>query len=335
MKNLAALLVCLLLTLVGLSASAQTIRRVNNTGITGTNIYTDLPTAYTAAAVGDIIQVEPSGTAYTGIILDKNVTIVGPGYFLDPTTQNPALQANPLSATVGSIELRSGGAAAYVAGLTVSNFYIEASNATVQRCYIGTLNTNATNFLGAYQPLTGVNVKQNYINNVTAPNTANAGFDNALFANNIFASAPSFPTNYNGGFFNNVVIGAPTIPNFFISNNYFSGNPSVNGSTLSNNISASASFPTTNGNQANIPQSQVFVLAPGSTAFDGWYQLKSGTNPAWGTGVGGTDVGAFSTYSTNAPYKLGGLPNIPAIYQQSQTITGNSLNGTLSTRANN
>ena len=55
MKNLATSLVGLLLTLATLSASAQTIRRVNNTGISGTNIYADLPAAYTAAAVGDII----------------------------------------------------------------------------------------------------------------------------------------------------------------------------------------------------------------------------------------------------------------------------------------
>ena len=76
----------------------------------------------------------------------------------------------------------------------------------------------------------------------------------------------------------------------------------------------------------------MFNLSPGATAFDAWYLLKTGTNPARGTGQGGTDVGAFGG---NAPYKLGGLPNIPAIYQQTQTITGNSLNGTLSTRSNN
>ena len=149
--------------------------------------------------------------------------------------------------------------------------------------------------------------------------------------------------NYNGGFFNNVVI-TPNpnrtfkLSNFFVTNNYFDAVSLLvqgNGNTLSNNISARNDLSAGSGNQTGISQAQVFTLAPGSAAFDGWYVLRTGTNPARGSGVGGTDVGAFSTYSSNAPYKLGGLPAIPAIYQQSQTITGNSLNGTLSTRSNN
>ena len=344
MKNLATSLVCLLLTLAALSASAQTTLRVNNTGLTGPNIYTDLPDAYTAAAAGDIIQVEPSGTQYTGIIVNKNVTIVGPGYFLDPTTQNAGLQANPLTATVARIAVQAGGASAYIAGLTVSEYVVEASNITVQRCNItNNLYPNATGSDGTTsQGLTGVIIKQNYINQINFYNSM--PLDNALFANNlIHGNYISFPTNYNGGFFNNIVVtGYPgfSISNFFITNNYFDGGSYTitvqgNGNTLNNNISAQNNLPAGNGNQNNVAQSSVFKLAPGSTAFDGWYQLKTGTNPAAGTGASGTNVGIFSTYSTNAPYKLGGLPNIPAIYQQSQTITGNSLNGTLSTRSNN
>lgn len=334
MKNFSASLVCLLLTLAALSASAQTIRRVNNTGISGPNIYGDLPAAYTAAAAGDIIQVEPSGTSYTGVVVNKNVTIVGPGYFLDPTSQNAGLQANPLTASVNNISVQAGGANAYIAGLTVANYYIEASNVTVQRCYISSnLLMNATGNDGTTgQAITGTIIRQNYINSVSQYNSFAS--DNILFANNVINNF-SLPTNYNGGIFNNVFQNSGAFSNFFATNNYFANTNYGSGNTLNNNISASASFPTTNGNQAGIPQNAVFVLAPGATAFDGWYQLKAGTNPARGTGAGGTDIGIFSTYSTNAPYKLGGLPNIPAIYQQSQTITGNSLNGTLSTRSNN
>lgn len=328
MNKLSSLsLLGLLLTLLSLTlpASAQTIRRVNNTGISGTNIYADLPAAYAAAAAGDIIQVEPSGTQYSGIVLDKNVTIVGPGYFLDPS-QNAGLQANPLPATVGSIELRAGGASAYVAGLTVSAFYVEASNVTVQRCNISALYMNYAN-----APLTNVVVKQNYISYLAY--AYSTPVDNALITNNIIGSV-SFPINYNGGFFNNVVLSSATISNFFITNNYFASLSGA-GNTFNNNINASAfsaNFPNTNGNQASVPPSSVFVLAPGATAFDAWYQLKAGTNPARGTGQGGADVGAFGG---TTPYKLGGLPAIPSIYQQTQTISGNSLNVTLSTRSNN
>ncbi|GAA4503761.1 hypothetical protein GCM10023172_29210 [Hymenobacter ginsengisoli] len=321
-----------LLTLVGLApAAAQTIRRVNNTGITGTNIYADLPAAYAAAAAGDIIQVEPSGTAYSGIAVNKNVTIVGPGYFLDPS-QNAGLQANPLPATVSTIEVQAGGANAYIAGLTISGtFYIEASNVTVQRCNIGTLYVNGSNQIGTPQTLTNVIIRQNYINQVYAYYS----MDNILFTNNIFVSSINIPASYNGGFYNNVLLASATLNNLFVTNNYFTASPGGAGNTFNNNISAQAfttAYPNVNGNLANVPQSSVFVLAPGATAFDAWYQLKAGTNPARGTGQGGIDVGAFGG---TTPYKLGGLPNIPAIYQEALTISGNSLNVTLSTRANN
>lgn len=329
MKNFSASLVCLLLVLASLSASAQTIRRVNNTGISGTNIYSQVDAAITASAAGDIIQVEPSGAAYNGFTVNKNVTIVGPGYFLDPS-QNPNLQANQLPATVGDIIFASGGAGASVAGLTTgSNVRVQngANNITIQRCNINRI------YLESSATTTNFNVKQNYISFFDNP-FGNTTSDNMLLANNIFQSGTTFPASYNGGFFNNVVLGATSMTNFFVTNNYFGSSafPTPTGNTFANNIGSATTFPTTNGNQANIAQSAVFTLAPGSTAFDAWYQLKAGNNPARGTGQGGVDVGAFGG---TTPYKLGGVPAIPAIYQQSQTITGNSLNGSLSTRANN
>ena len=345
MKKLVNFLILgLLLALACQRATAQTIRRVNNTGLTGPNIYADLPAAYTASAAGDIIQVEPSGTAYTGIIVNKNVTIVGPGYFLDPTTQNSGLQANPLTASVARIAVQAGGANAYIAGLTVGDYMVQASNVTVQRCNITRVFPNATGLDGTTaQGLTGVTIKQCYINRFNPFN--NSAVDNMLVANCVITYSDNnslFQTNYNGGFFNNIVFTQPgfafALSNFFVTNNYFDvGSLQVqgNGNTLSNNISARNDLPTGNGNRTGISQAQVFTLAPGSTAFDGWYVLRTGTNPALGGGSGGTDVGIFSTYSTNAPYKLGGLPAIPAIYQQSQTLTGNALNVNLSTRANN
>jgi hypothetical protein len=330
MKNVSASLVCLLLALVGLSASAQTIRRVNNSGISGTNIYSQVDAAITASAAGDIIQVEPSGAAYNGFTVGKNVTIVGPGYFLDPS-QNPNLQANPLTATVATIDFQSGGAGSSVAGLTVSGDVVlsnGANNVTVQRCNISRIYLNASGSV----TLNNLNLKDNYVNQLTnfAPSDIS---DNMLIANNIIQTV-SLPVSFNGGFFNNVVLGSSSMTNFFVTNNYFGSSsfPNPTSNTFANNIGSATTFPTTNGNQANIAQSAVFTLAPGATAFDAWYQLKAGANPARGTGQGGVDVGAFGG---TTPYKLGGIPAIPAIYQQSQTITGNSLNGTLSTRANN
>ena len=331
MNKLSSLLLLgLLLTLLVLSpASAQTIRRVNNTGITGTNIYADVDAAITASASGDIIQVESSGTAYPTFTVTKNVTIVGPGYFLDPS-QNAGLQANPLTASVNGIVVQSGGASAYVAGITAGYAYIYSSNFTVRRCNITTLYLNLST-----AALTNINVSQCYINSISNSNTGAAPpTDNVSIINSIIATI-ALQTNCNGEFFNNVVLNNAAMSNFFVTNNYFTNGISGSGNTFNNNISGGAfstTFPNANGNQANVPQSSVFVLAPGATAFDAWYQLKAGTNPARGTGQGGTDVGAFGG---TTPYKLGGLPNIPAIYQEALTISGNSLNVTLSTRANN
>ena len=332
-----SLCAALLLALAARPAAAQTIRRVNNTGISGPNIYNTIQAAHDAAAAGDIIQVEPSGVDYGFAIIDKNVSIVGPGYFLDPTTQNVGLQANPLPATLRQLFIKAGGAGAYIAGLTVGFYRVEASNVTIQRCRITqALYVNDTGQNGTTaQTLTGIIVKQNYIDARTFISVNNFGVDNLLIVNNIFPNGTSLATNFNGGFFNNVVpltAVNSVLNNFTVANNYFDAALDGVGNTLSNNISASSSFPTTNGNQANVPQSAVFVLAPGTTAFDGWYVLKSGTNPARGAGQGGTDVGIFGG---NTPYKLGGLPAIPAIYQQTQTIVGNSLNVTLSVRSNN
>ncbi len=333
MKTLLTSLALGLLALASQTASA-TILRVNNTGISGTNIYADLDVAYTAAVAGDIIQVEPSGTAYTGITVAKNVTIVGPGYFL-AATENPGLQANPLTATVGNINIAAGGEGAYIAGLTVSSFQNRASNVTIQRCRVtSVIYPNATS---PAVPLTNVTIQQCYLESSGLAVYASGALDNMLITNNIFEGSASFPTNWNGGFFQNVVVGYVTMSNFFITNNYFgytSAYAQLNGrgNTITYNLSADTTFPTTNGNQAGIVQSAVFVLAPGATQFDAWYVLKTGTNPARATGSGGVDIGAFGG---SAPYKLGGLPNIPAIYQQTQTISGNSLNVNLSTRANN
>ena len=52
------------------------------------------------AANGDSVYLEPSGTAYNGFNVNKQVVILGYGYFL---TANPGLQANANNAKTGNI----------------------------------------------------------------------------------------------------------------------------------------------------------------------------------------------------------------------------------------
>ena len=330
MKNLSASLLFVLLALTtGLSASAQTIRRVSAT-VTGTNIYADFASAQTAAVAGDIIQIEP-GTYAFNIDVSKNVTVVGPGYFLG-TALNPNLQANSQAATVGTIIFNTGSTGASIAGLTSSVVYVGTNNVTLQRCYI----TSAV-YLNYYNAaITNINIRQNYIGSLQ--HNVAAGATNLLISNNIITTSVVLATNDNGEFRNNVMTDQgnynPTLYNCNVTNNYFGyqyAAPAFTNCTVTYNAFLFA-YPTAGNNQNNVAKSAVFTLAPGTTQFDAWFQLKTGTNVLRGTGENGIDIGAFAG---NAPYKLGGLPAIPAIYQLSNSVSGNTLNVNLSTRSNN
>lgn len=324
MKKLyASLLTGLLLAAATLATEAQTIRRVNNSGVTGTNIYATAQLAHDAAAAGDVIQLEPSANSYGSLSLSKNVTVVGPGYFLG---LNTGLQANPTPATLDQVVFNTGSTGASVSGVTVSShIYIGASGVSVQRNYL----PGSYIYVGYGTTTSNLNIRQNYTSGLY---NYNAGANNVLVTNNIIIGAIQLGSTTNGEFVNNVVLNNTNIDNFNVRNNYFAGAFQPNNNLYSYNISAQAGFTTANNNQNNVPQASVFTLSPGTTQFDAWYQLKAGTNPARGTGQNGADIGAFGG---NTPYKLSGLPAIPSIYQFNQSLSGNTLNVNLSTRSNN
>lgn len=333
MKNFSTSLLFVLLVLASQVASAQTIRRVNNNGITGTNIYADLQSAHNAAANGDLIQVEPSTVNYGSLNCSKQLTIVGPGYFLTEN-QPPVLQANPVSALIGDISFNPGSAGTSVAGLTsTSTFYVNANNIFVQRC----LMQNGYVYLGYGSVTTGAVIRQNYFRGVQQSSAST----NSLITNNIIVNGDVSltGTGNTGEFSNNSVINSNvSLNNFTVRNNYFNNgfSPTAN-TTWSHNFFTSASLPsggTQSNNTVNIPLATVFAQTTGSPQFDGWYKLRTGTNPAVGAGQGGIDIGATGSATGNG-YRFGGLPAIPAIYQLNHSVTGNTLNVTVGTRSNN
>jgi hypothetical protein len=337
MKKLATSVFVLLLTAVAtLSASAQTIRRVSAT-TTGTNIYATFALAQTAATAGDIIQLEP-GTYNFDITLSKNLTVVGPGYFLGGN-QNPGLQANAQAATVNNISFNAGSTGASVSGVSVaSNVFIGTNGVTLQRCYVASyIYLNYDNSIG-YATVNNVNIRQNYCGFIRQYSGGYAA-TNLLITNNIIVYDINLGSLASGEFRQNVMTDCcsytATLSNFNVANNYFAyqyAAPNFTNCTVSYNAFRYASYPATNNNINNVLPTSVFVMAPGSTQFDAWFQLKSGTNALRGTGENGLDIGAFAG---NAPYKLGGLPAIPAIYQLSNSVNGNTLNVNMSTRSNN
>ena len=319
----------LLLGLTALTSQAQTIRRVSLTA-TGTNIYATFALAQTAAANDDIIQMEP-GTYAFDINMSKPLVVVGPGYFLDRYTA-PALQANTTPATVNSIYFSTGSSGSVVSGITSGVCYIGVGNVTLQRCQI--TSTTYVNYPGS-AAITNVNIRQNYLANLQ--NYSGIGSSNLLITNNIINSTVNLDNSCNGDFSNNTmpyVYTQITLNNFNVTSNYFGNNyygPTYTNCTSTYNAYLAATSPAGTGNINNVQPANVFVLTPGAQ-FDGWFLLKTGTNALLGAGAGGTNIGSTGG---NTPYRAGGIPAIPAIYQLSNSVGGNTLNVNLSTRSNN
>ncbi|GAA4020008.1 hypothetical protein GCM10022408_37660 [Hymenobacter fastidiosus] len=352
MKNLStSLLLLLLIAATAFSAQAQTIRRCNNSGLTiaGVNIYTTLQAAHDAASANDIIYLEPTSNSYGPLICVRPLTIIGNGYFLN---ENPGLQLALQTSETGTVTFANGSAGSRITGCVIAGMNIGASNITVER------NQITSTFYIGYNPAIGsvgvsnVLVRQNYITGGGNPlfffpgSTAATAINNVIVNGNIITTGISTATgNYTrlGSILisNNVLgnlagtSGGLDVDNAVIKNNILTptsgtgNNFTPRSNAFSNNISGNAAFGTANGNQQNIAPSAIFVGGTAST--DGAFQLRTGS-PAIGTGESGVDVGAFGG---TIPYRIAGIPNVPSIYQFNQSVSGNSLNGTISTRSNN
>lgn len=159
---------------------AKTLR-VNNTPGSGAQ-YTTLNAAMEAAVDGDIIIIDGSENRYDDAIVDKRVTVKGPGYFLEAngitTNGNPIAQMRVLKITAKG---------ATISGLYVShNLVISADEVTVTRCYFGSNVTFLSN-------PTKVVLHQNYID---AGISGDATY--IQFTNNIVVTYESNYTQFKG-----------------------------------------------------------------------------------------------------------------------------------------
>ncbi|MDO7845129.1 hypothetical protein Q5H92_02085 [Hymenobacter sp. M29] len=351
MKNLFATFFFVLAVAASQLAQAQTIRRVNNTGVavSGVNVYSSLQAAHDAASSGDIIYLEPSGISYGALTCIRPLTIIGNGYYL---TQNTGLQLDTRESIADAITFAAGSAGSRITGCTLNtSMNIAASNVTVERnrfasgyCYIG------------YNPsigsvgVSGIIFRQNIVENgysvsLYPGSTAGTAVSNVNITNNILTGGITSSGQYtrmSNILISNNVIGTLAgtsqygidVDNAVIKNNIMTYTGAGNNFTPRNNaysynIAGNAEFGTANGNQQNVTPGNLFVGGTAST--DGAFQLRT-TSPAIGTGESGVDVGAFGGA---LPYRLSGIPNVPTIYQYNQSVSGNSLNATISTRSNN
>ena len=86
MKN-AVILFLVLFCSFRVTLSAQTTRIVCNApgyngGVTNSTVFNNLQAAITASNAGDIIMVQGSGVSYGNITIEKQLWLIGPGYFL-------------------------------------------------------------------------------------------------------------------------------------------------------------------------------------------------------------------------------------------------------------
>jgi len=339
------LLLCTLVTL------AQTIRRCNNTGVTGTNIYTTLQAAHDAASNNDIIYLEPTAITYGNLTCTKVLTIIGNGYYL---AQNPGLQLDLRDALVSSVTFANGSAGSRITGCVIdgqmnigaNNIIAERNRFTTAYCYIGYTPTSGS--IGVTNILFRQNIIENGYSVYLYPgSTAATTVSNVIITNNIIIGNISTPTgqynrlsnilisnnvigNLAGTSGNSIEIDNAVIKNNILTYTGISNNFTPRNNEYSNNISGNTVFGTANGNQQNIGPAAMFVGGTAST--DGAFALRPAPNPAIGTGESGTNVGAFGGVN---PYRIAGIPNVPTIYQYNQSVTGNTLNATISTRSNN
>ena len=305
MKNI----LLLFLLLVGLTAQAQNVLRVNNT--VGVNApFTTLASAISAAGVNDIIMVEGSVVNYGVVTITKKVTLVGPGYFLN---ENLGLQASVIPASITSITLNAGSDGSSFSGLTLNGSAVTdaltingISNVVLSNCYLTdrlVLTGTATNFAAIG------NYFSNPINAFTATFTGSIFTNNFIVGNFVNVASSPFTVTNNVITGNNSAMSGNELINSDVRNNIFTGSAPIfngTGSLFKNNVFAAtgvaASVILDGTNMLSAVLANIFLGLAGNTTDTQW-KLKSGS-PAIGFGESGVDCGM---YGGGTPYRISGI----------------------------
>lgn len=260
----------LLFTITALSltlASQATVHRVNNTSGIDAD-FNNISTAISSASAGDTLYVEGSATSYGTMSLNKELTVIGPGYFL---TENDTTQAYQQSAQFGAINFQSGSSGSVISGLHVQNgrITIQTNDIVVQRCHIYYTSTSYN--LQVYSNVSNVLITQNFIHNYYSSSSSSArcisldgNNSNILVSNNIILRAYNIsntswnyaiymPSNSSAVFQNNTIAGGFLAYNSVVSGNVmFNGTFSGSGNTITGNVGNSTQFGSSNGNRQNV-----------------------------------------------------------------------------------
>jgi hypothetical protein len=333
-------------------AYASVWRVNNNAGASAA--FTNFNTAVASASVlpGDTVYLEPSATAYTPPApMNKRLVVIGPGYFLDPANAsnpgNAGLQVSTFSARFqASFAFDTLATGSRFLGLEFSALWLDprADNISFERCYFSSTITYNVAAANAGQQAVGIRFNKCF-SNATFSYPVAFNFVDLEVTNCIWTSTfnPTSANVISALIRNNHFAGAISIQNTYFANNTSQGigpgSFTASNSILRNNISQFANvFPAGNGNQS-APGNDITRIIVNTGTADGRYRL-SATSIALGAGetVGGVtpDCGPFGTAD---PYRLSGIPPIPAIYGLTSPATvpaaATTMNITLSTRSNN
>ncbi len=316
----------LLVTMLGINSLNANVWRVNNRDGVDAD-FTNIMHAHNSGTVqeGDTLYVEASSGSHGDVDLTKKLVIIGPGFFL---AENPETQADQNSAVIGSLTFKDGSQGSIVKGCRIENVDIKTSDIIFQ----GNRIRNTEDIVQAVRLGENINniiIKNNYIVELASYTINNSairgretGMNNVTIKNNYiyhtdrFRRSLSFGSGFSGTIENNVLHGEAIVRNAEFHNNILrEGDFSPTNTNYTHNIGNNDQFGTENGNQQNVDMDDVFVGAEGNST-DGQWQLAEGS-PAIGSGVDGTDIGMFGG---DNPFKLSGVPNIPAIYEIEHTI---------------
>lgn len=351
-----------ILCLWAISVSA-TIRRVNpSPGIAGTNVYTTVLLAVTAAVANDTIQLEPFGATQSSynesITITKKLTFLGVGYNLT-NSQLVSPPARKEWCYLQGLIFNNGSANSSVIGLMLGNTFVYAPNVTITRCILGTtyLGKSTNTISAAYSYGNNVSITRSLVTSIQGLNSSPDFITGAFISNNVIYGSVSNLLNAvikNNFLYQQASIGNyhTNVDNSSMTNNIYEGINSgttifaIEDATSSGNgygynlVTSFNLLPVGNGNINGADVSSIFTDNNVFTYQIQWLLTEQGIDlatgsPAIGVGSGGIDMGPFGGIT---PYLKSGLPPYPIITSAVSSGLGNAtvpLNVNVSIRSNN
>ena len=326
-------LVLLLITLLCITANAQNTYTVDNKPGAPAD-FSNLQDAIDTVPAGSTLLVQGSPTTYTSgdaqnprsnsiIEIDKEMHIIGAGYFLD---QNPNTQAYQTSTVLYTTRFEQGSDGSSISGVDIRNsiptshiLIYDSQNINVSNTKLGhngeirIYNSNNIYVSNSYNA--DIYVQDNLSSHITLNSSLGRIYDGDpstfTITNCIYPVLRAGMTAYN---------------NIVNSSSFISGDPNIHHNVVRNSNSTNTSYIDANNNKYIFCSSgecgNLFIDSsnPQHTS-DGRYMLGAGSL-ALGAGVNGADCGMFG-----GGYRLSGIPNIPNIYEFTVPDTGYTNDG--------